>query len=265
MTLTATGNRISFAGNGIVMAFAFPFVFFNNTDIAIINRVEATGVETLLTLNTDYTLVGAGLPSGFTANLTVAPPAGTTVTIVAIPAITQSLALIDNQDMPANAFNTSLDILATYARRAADVALRCLKLSEGFDPAFDLTLPTVLPANGQIVINAAGNGLAVTGGSGGGGGTSTTVTNGGDTDYDMMASDQFVRSGTPFTQARFYTLPPATIVGQTITVKHLRSQGFAMTVGGNGGDVIDGLGSVVLAAGMSISVECGAVGAWDVL
>lgn len=160
MTITATPNRVSFAGNGVTTAFPAGFKYFDTADLEVILRTVMTGVEVVQTAGVDYNFTGNPENGSGGVAMTVAPAAGTVLTLVDVPSITQELALVDNQDMPADSFNTSLDILATYARRAKDVGERSVQLSEGYNAAFDTHLPALLPANAILVVNPTGDGFA---------------------------------------------------------------------------------------------------------
>lgn len=94
-------------------------------------------------------------------------------------------------------------------------------------------------------------------------GGTTTVTNGGDVNYSILSTDQYVRSGTVLTANRTWTLPSAISVGQVIIVKNLASQANNVIVAGNGGDLIEGLASIILTPGNSVSLKCSAAGQWD--
>ena len=57
MTVSSATNRKEYAGNGATTAFATsPVVFFATTDLDVYVVVDATGVATLKTLTTHYTL-----------------------------------------------------------------------------------------------------------------------------------------------------------------------------------------------------------------
>src|SRR3990170_1760191 len=97
MTLSSETVRVQYSGNGSTTVFAVTFAFWSLDDLRVILTVTATGVETVWTRGTQYTLTGG---SGSTGTLTVLttptdyPPAtGTTLTIKSNLADTQSTAL----------------------------------------------------------------------------------------------------------------------------------------------------------------------------
>jgi hypothetical protein len=93
-----------------------------------------------------------------------------------------------------------------------------------------------------------------------------TVTNGGDTAYAILSTDQHIRSGTTLTAPRTYTLPACTslTIGKKFEIKNLPSQTFNLTVATSGSDMIDGSSTWVLEPGDSVPVVCAVATAWDV-
>jgi Obg family GTPase CgtA len=70
MTISSTINRVSYAGNGSTTSFSFPYRFLLNSDLVVISKNNSTGVETILVLNTGYTVSGAGSPAGGSVTIT---------------------------------------------------------------------------------------------------------------------------------------------------------------------------------------------------
>jgi hypothetical protein len=93
-----------------------------------------------------------------------------------------------------------------------------------------------------------------------------TVTNGGNTAYTILATDENVRTGTALTTGRTYTLPACVSgnIGKIYKVKNTPSQTFNITVAANGSDTVDGAATYVLAPGDSVTVICAVAAAWDV-
>lgn len=159
MTLSSTQNRVSYAGNGVTTAFSFPYLFLQDADLVVIQRVDSTGVETVKTLTTHYTVTGEGNPGGGTVTMLVAPPTGQTLVIYRDPAITQDLDLVENDPMPAEEIEQRFDKLTMIAQRLEDRASRTVELSDGFSDPFDTTLPALLTADTTLKINATADGF----------------------------------------------------------------------------------------------------------
>ncbi len=76
MTISSTTNRASFSGNGVTTLFSFPYRFLVDADLVVIEKVTATGVETVKTLTTHYTVSGAGGANGGSITMLIAPASG---------------------------------------------------------------------------------------------------------------------------------------------------------------------------------------------
>jgi hypothetical protein len=144
MTLSTTVNRTRTQGNGITVTFNFPYYFLADGDLTVI-YTSATGVETTLVLNTDYTVTGAGIIAGGSVTLigtyAASPPAtGTYITVVRDPAATQETDYVENDSFPAETHEQALDRLTMLVQRLSERMDRGLALaqSSGFSA---LTMP----------------------------------------------------------------------------------------------------------------------------
>lgn len=162
MAIETTANRISYAGNGVTTGFAFPYKFLANADLVVIVRNNTTGVETTKTLTTHYTVTGAGEDAGGTVTMLSAPSASESLIIYNDPAATQGVDLRENDNLPAEVVERAFDRLTVLVQRLKDRVSRAVRLSDGFTPSFDPTLPSDLDdAAGKIpLINDAGTGFA---------------------------------------------------------------------------------------------------------
>ena len=158
MTISSIANRASAAGNGSTTAFAFPYLFFANDDLKVILVVDSTGVETVQTITTHYTVTGAGASGGGTVTMGTAPASGQTLVILREEQYTQTLDLVENDPFPSSSVERALDSLTMLAQQLNDDASRTVKLSDGDTSGADVTLPTPV-AGGFITFNAAGNAL----------------------------------------------------------------------------------------------------------
>lgn len=148
MTVTTTSSRISYAGNGSTTAFSVPFYFLAAADLVVI-RTTTAGVQTTLVLNTDYTVSGAGVPSGGTVTCTAAPALGQSLVIFRAPAETQTTDYQPNDPFPAETHERALDKLTMIAQRLKDLISRSLTLSDGDTSSASTQLPS--PASNQLI------------------------------------------------------------------------------------------------------------------
>lgn len=159
MSLSSTVNRTSTAGNDVTTAFSFPYLFLADGDLVVILTVDATGVETVQTITTHYTVAGAGEQAGGTVTMITEPATGETLVIYRDPAQTQGLDLIENDPAPAESMEQAWDRSAMFAQRLSERVDRSVVLTDGFVGTFDTELPTdVNTADNMLAVNAAGTG-----------------------------------------------------------------------------------------------------------
>ena len=169
MSLSSTTTRVAYAGNGVTTAFSFPYPFQSSTDLVVLS-VSALGVETVLTLTTNYTVTGAGLDAGGTVTILVAPASGVSVVIYRSPTLTQDLDLKDNQVLPPLTMEKALDKQAMISQRLSTRVDRAMRLPEGYTGSFVPVLPAIITASRALVTDTLGTGLAM-------GPTSTEISN----------------------------------------------------------------------------------------
>jgi hypothetical protein len=142
MTISSTANRTSTAGDGVVTAFTFPYLFFADNDLKVILVVDSTGVETVQTITTHYTVTGAGVSAGGAVTMVTEPASGETLVIIREEQITQGLDLVENDPFPSDLVEQQLDSLTMIAQQLDDKIDRSMVLSDGDSTGVDLTLPT---------------------------------------------------------------------------------------------------------------------------
>jgi hypothetical protein len=151
MTITAQTNRYSYAGNGVTTAFAYSSRFLADADLVVVSVNDTTGVETVRTLTSDYTLSGAGDANGGTVTMLTAPASGTTLVVYSDPAVTQLVDHINNDNFDVNAtVETPLDKLTLICRRIKELITRGLRQPES-DIAAIGTLPTLAARKGNFL------------------------------------------------------------------------------------------------------------------
>lgn len=129
MTVASQTSRVSYAGNGSTVLFAVPFYFLENGHLRVVLRSSA-GVETVQTITTNYTVTGAGNPSGGSITMVVAPPSGSTLVIVRNVPVTQETDYQANDPFPAESHERALDKLTMIAQQSDDVGNRAIKIPE---------------------------------------------------------------------------------------------------------------------------------------
>ena len=101
-----------FIGNGVTQAFPFSFKVYTRSDLVVAQTVTATSVETLKTLDADYTVTlnsNQDTNPGGVINMIVAPPVGTTLAATSNVAMVQSLDLTNQGGFYPRVINDALD------------------------------------------------------------------------------------------------------------------------------------------------------------
>jgi microcystin-dependent protein len=127
MTVTTTANSISYAGNGVTTAFAFPYIFFapGNLVVTLFNVAANAYINPPPVLDGpatwDYTVTGVvtdgEYASGGTVTFNTAPLTGYTVSLVRVVPAIQLVTLLDNTKFPAATINTEFDYLTVLAQQ----------------------------------------------------------------------------------------------------------------------------------------------------
>lgn len=133
MTLSTTQSRVNYLGAGSTGPFAIPFRFFTNADLLVTKR-STLGVDSTLTLTTDYTLTGAGNATG-TLTLVTALATGEVLTIRRVPALTQAVDLRNQGPYYGATHEDALDRLVMQLQELRDELSRAVRIKESWDPA----------------------------------------------------------------------------------------------------------------------------------
>lgn len=143
-----------YAGAGLAGPFPVTFRFLDNSHLLVIR--SAGVVETTLTLNVDYTVIGAGFPAGGSITLTVGLPVGQNLTLLRKVPITQLTAYQQSDSFPAKSHEEALDKLTMIAQGTAQDISGAIRVPENLS-----TLPLLPAASARIgnvlVFDAQGN------------------------------------------------------------------------------------------------------------
>lgn len=89
MTISVTSTYSRASGNGVTTVFNFPMAVFANTDLVVSDIIDATGVPTVKTLTTDYSVSISATAEGGSVTFVTAPSSGHTVDIRSLVPLTQ--------------------------------------------------------------------------------------------------------------------------------------------------------------------------------
>lgn len=159
MTISATDNiRRTYVGDGVTTVLSYPRQFQAATDL-VVNLVDnVSGVATLQTLSTHYSVTGAGDINGGSVTFVTPPATGKTVVIYRDTDPVQNLDLDNVTSFPMTSMEAAYDramlvINELKTKLAYAILAPLTRLA-----AFDYTFPVPV-ASKVIGINAAGNGL----------------------------------------------------------------------------------------------------------
>lgn len=155
MTISTVDNRKEYAGNGVTIAFATP-PFIQDADIQAKLVNDTTGVAVDWVLATQYTLTGAGAAGGGTLTVNTSPtdytPAvGETLVIYTDPALTQGTDLVDNDALPAETVEQSLDKLTIIAQRLRSLVDRAFVFSDDAVGTEGVSLSIPAPVASRLI------------------------------------------------------------------------------------------------------------------
>jgi len=129
MTVSSTTTKNSYAGDSSTVAFSYTFKIFDEDDIAVILRDNATATETVQSITTNYTVSGVGNAGGGTVTFVTAPATGKTVLLRRESAQTQATDYTPNDPFPAEAHEDALDKLTFLVQEVQEELDRSIKLS----------------------------------------------------------------------------------------------------------------------------------------
>ena len=131
MTVSSTTTKNSYSGNGSNDTFAYGFKIFDDDDITVIIRTDATGTETVKTKTTHYTVTNVGNASGGNVVFTGGniPASGETVVLRRTSAQTQTTDYVANDPFPAATHEDALDKLTFLAQEQQEELDRAIKIS----------------------------------------------------------------------------------------------------------------------------------------
>src|SRR4051812_40402438 len=123
MTVETDLDRAQYATNATTGPWTVPFYFLASDELAV-TYTDAAGVDHTLTLNVDYTVVGAGDPDGGTITTTQAYAAGGQLVILRDMLLTQETEYVDGDGFPAKSHERALDRLTMIAQQLREMFIR---------------------------------------------------------------------------------------------------------------------------------------------
>jgi len=131
MSISSTANKIQYEANGSNKIFAFPYKFFEQTDLEV-HVTDLAGEDEIQTISTDYTVSGiaGSFDSGGNVTFVTAPTASYIVTIYRQIPITQDTDYQDYSEFPADVFENDLDRRAMVEQQINEKLNRLITVLE---------------------------------------------------------------------------------------------------------------------------------------
>lgn len=163
MTIQTTTAKAFYNADGVTTTFPFIYPFQDSTWLLVITR-DVNGIETVKTLNSDYTVTGAGSDSGGTVIFSVAPVIGLQVLIarVNVPQ-TQLTDYTNNGPFPAQTHEDALDKLTYISQELQEQANRSVKLP--ISDTGTATLPSLALRRNKVLYTDTNGNIGAIGGA----------------------------------------------------------------------------------------------------
>jgi len=132
MTISTTIIKNSYSGDGSVVAFTYAFKIADEDFIEVIVKTNATGAESVRAIgtgSTNYAVTGVGEAAGGTVTFVTAPTSAETVILRRSTTQTQSLDLIENDNLPANSLENAFDKNLSIIQELQEQLDRSIKIS----------------------------------------------------------------------------------------------------------------------------------------
>lgn len=155
MSVESSVSKVAFTGNNsTVTPYNVPFRIDNATDLVVVARLTATGVETTLA-GGQFTVSGLGNPAGCTVTTAAAWPNTYTLTFYREVPATQLTTYASNDSFPAASHERALDKLTYLVQQALRKLGQCFRVTEAS------TTPTEQPSIPLSVLGLDGAGQLV--------------------------------------------------------------------------------------------------------
>ena len=130
---TDTARTGPYSGNGSTVAFAYGFKVIDQAHLVVTLTVTATGVETVQTLTTHYSVSGVGESSGGNVTMETAPTSAQTLTISRAVTKSQTTDLVNRGAVQPEVLETALDRGVQMAQDLDEQMTRSVKLPVSTD------------------------------------------------------------------------------------------------------------------------------------
>ncbi|CAB4121115.1 hypothetical protein UFOVP7_41 [uncultured Caudovirales phage] len=150
MTVSSQVSRADYNGNGVTTLFSVPFYFVDPTHLTVLSTVIATGVSTVLTLATNYTVSGTGVSTGGSITMLSAPAGTVRITILRNVPYLQNTHYVPNDPFPATSHEAALDLLTMEAQQINEILSRTVTFPSSDPTGIGATIPNAVARAGKV-------------------------------------------------------------------------------------------------------------------
>lgn len=159
MTIASETARTGpYNGNGSTTVFAYDFKVLDQAHLVVTLTTTATGVETVQTLTSQYTVSGVGDAGGGNVTMVTAPASGETLTITRSVPLTQLTDLQNRGGVQPETLETAFDKLTQINQDQNEFLARVPRFPVSSSETA-VELPADLTANAVLKANSAGDGF----------------------------------------------------------------------------------------------------------
>lgn len=159
MTISSSINKIQYNGNDVTALFSTGvIVFYDDSDLVVTTTIIATGVDTTLTLTTDYTVTGGEGAAGSVTLVAGALASTKRITIARAIPYTQPDEFVEGENILAETIETRFDKATIQTQQVKEIADRGLKFPVSDPSTLVPTLPSAAArASKVLAFDADGN------------------------------------------------------------------------------------------------------------
>lgn len=151
MTVPIFPARSDFTGSGIAGPFPYYFKVFTDSEIAVYKTLISTGVQTTLTLTTDYTVSGAGNDDGGSVTLTSTLSADYTLSIQSVPNIEQQTDIRNESGFFPDSIEDQFDRCIAIDKKQQEEITRAIVIPAGDAAEVSLILPNAAERASKVL------------------------------------------------------------------------------------------------------------------
>lgn len=160
MTIAASTRRNFHVGNNTTDTYSFTFPIVDQSELRVVRVVRSTGVKTLLTLTTDYTVDGVGDSAGGTITLVAGNLASSLdLLILGNSAFEQDTSIRNQGAFHQEVHEDAFDKLTVLTQQLSERSGRAIKIDEIEDVSSFETQLKIGTAGQVLAINESENGL----------------------------------------------------------------------------------------------------------